>query len=408
MEMVMEQKNRNFTILSCGVGKESIPANFANIVSECKILLGGQRLLDLFPDFNGDKIIVDKHIKKTIAKLADKKEKIVILASGDALFHGIAKTVIDIIPQDRLHIIPNITAAQALFAKIALPWDNISFFSVHNRNSDEFNWQKVAASAPAVIYGDHKCNAANIAEKLLNANPGISDYQAAIGADLGLETESVTIGTLQELSKIQCSTLSMLALLEGKANPPSEIVQFGLPDSEYSHHNNMITHSEVRAVILSKLGLRNGIMWDVGAGSGSVGIEAAGLRRKLKVFSIEKDNERIEDIKKNIKKFTAKNVTAVHGDALAELRTLPDPDIIFIGGGGDDISEIISRCFERLKTGGTIVATAVLLETRAILAGILKKECRETLSIAVSRSKQLGNSRLMKSDNSIEIYVYKK
>jgi precorrin-6Y C5,15-methyltransferase (decarboxylating) len=408
MEMVKTEKNRDFTILSCGIGKESIPANFAEIVDKADILLGGRRLLDLFPDFNGEKIIADKHIKETIAKLAENRDNIVILASGDALFHGIAKTVLNTISADRVRIVPNITAAQALCAKIALPWDNISFFSLHNRNSSEFNWHNAAASAPALIYGDHKCNAANIAENLILANPAIADSPAVIGADLGLEAEKVITASLRELSKIQCSALSILVLLEHTKNNPAERVKLGVPDCEYSHHNNMITHSEVRAVVLSKLQLRNGVLWDIGAGSGSVGIEAAGLQKNLKVFSIEKNEERIEDIKKNIKKFHTINVTPVSGDALNELKTLPDPDLVFIGGGGNDISELINTCFQRLKPGGTLVATAVLLETRAALAETLKKNCREVVSISVSRSKQLGKSRLMKSDNSIEIYVYKK
>jgi precorrin-6Y C5,15-methyltransferase (decarboxylating) len=406
--MVKTEKNRDFTILSCGIGKESIPANFAEIVDKADILLGGRRLLDLFPDFNGEKIIADKHIKETIAKLAENRDNIVILASGDALFHGIAKTVLNTISADRVRIVPNITAAQALCAKIALPWDNISFFSLHNRNSSEFNWHNAAASAPALIYGDHKCNAANIAENLILANPAIADSPAVIGADLGLEAEKVITASLRELSKIQCSALSILVLLEHTKNNPAERVKLGVPDCEYSHHNNMITHSEVRAVVLSKLQLRNGVLWDIGAGSGSVGIEAAGLQKNLKVFSIEKNEERIEDIKKNIKKFHTINVTPVSGDALNELKTLPDPDLVFIGGGGNDISELINTCFQRLKPGGTLVATAVLLETRAALAETLKKNCREVVSISVSRSKQLGKSRLMKSDNSIEIYVYKK
>ena len=409
MEMVKAaSREKNVTILSCGIGKESISENFTEIVNKAEILLGGVRLLSLFPDFTGEKIIADKHIRERIAKLAENRSNIVILASGDALFHGIARTVLNTIPPERVRIIPNITAAQALCAKIALPWDNVSFFSLHNRNSAEFDWHNAASSAPALIYGDHKCNAANIAEKLILANPALADSPAVIGADLGLETEKVITAPLKELSNSRCSSLSILALLKDQKNNPSEAVKLGVADSEYSHHNNMITHSEVRAVVLSKLALKDGVLWDLGAGSGSVGIEAAGLQKNLKVFSIEKNKERIEDIKKNIKKFHTINVIPVHGDALNELKTLPDPDIIFIGGGGDYISKLTESSFQRLKPGGTLVATAVLLETRAALAETLKENCTEVLSVSVSRSKKLGESRFMKSDNSIEIYVYKK
>ena len=410
MEMV---NKKNITILSCGIGATSLPANFADIVKSSTTLLGAKRLLELFPDYNGKKITIDKHIKETLAKLAESKEKIVILASGDALFHGIAKTVLKIISPEKITIIPNITAAQALCAKIAIPWENAAFFSVHGKNSKNINWEGKLTKLPAIFYGDNNCNAANIAEKIVKTNPEATDYNAAIGINLGMDDEQIILGTLQKVSKTSCKGLAVLAIFaenptKQKDLRDNEKTIFGRPDSEFVHHKNMITHSEVRAVVLSKLNLKPGVMWDLGAGSGSVGIEAATLQHNLQVYSVEKDSKRVDDIKKNISKFETNNVKVIPGDALNQLKELPDPDTVFIGGGGDDIAEILKKSYARLKPGGTIVATAVLLETRTSLSNTLKEYCSEVVSISVSRSKQLGESRMMKAENNIEIYVYKK
>ena len=427
MEMVNREKN--VTILSCGIGAESLPARFADIVKSATTLVGGKRLLELFPDYTGNKIVIDKHIKETIAKLAEKQEPIVILASGDALFHGIAKTVLKIIPREKITIVPNITAAQALCARLAIPWDSASFFSVHGKTTEDINWQNKLDTLPAIFYGDNNCNAANIAEKILRATPKVANYNASIGINLGMSDEQIISGTLQEVTEATCQGLAVLAIFARDVvqrdvvprdtlindNPNAQEAQhsspqtiFGRPDSEFAHHKNMITHSETRAVVLSKLCLKPGIMWDLGAGSGSVGIEVATLQKDIQVYSVEKDKTRVDDIKENIQKFQTDNVNVIHGDSLNQLKHLPDPDTVFIGGGGGDITEILKESFAHLKPGGTIVATAVLLETRTALSNTLNNNCSEVVSISVSRSKKLGEARMMKAENSIEIYVYKK
>lgn len=411
----MIHSGKNITILSCGIGKESIPASFADIVNNSTRLIGGQRLLELFPNYSGEKIIIDKYIRETLARIAGSNESTVILASGDALFHGIARTVLDIIPEEKVRIVPNITAAQALCAKIAMPWENAALISLHGKDTEQVNWKSLTQKLPVIIYGDHKCNAANIAKKILQAHPEAANDKAAIGMNLGMEDEKIIKGPLKEISHTSSTGLSVLAIFASKTEQKTTTVTkeinqaiFGRADSEFAHRKNMITHSEVRAVILSKLQLKPGIMWDLGAGSGSVGIEAAILQPELMVYSIEKNPERVEDIKSNICKFKTENLQVVCGNVLDKLHKLPAPDTVFIGGGGDDITEILKQAYSNLKPGGTIIATAVLLETRTALTETLKESCEEVLSISVSRSKKLGNSRMMKAENNIDIYIYKK
>jgi len=416
----LNSRKGHLTVLSCGIGAESLTDIIRKTVSESAILAGGQRLLDLFPDFSGEKIVIGKCSGETIANLADivliQRKNVCVLASGDSLFYGIGKTLANCIPLEHMTIIPNVTAMQAFFAKLCLSWNSVQFFSIHGDKNHIIPWREILVANSAVIYCDPNCTAANLADFLIEKMPEATNRFAAIASDLGLASENISKGSLNEMITENCSGLSILALLPreqcttgkniAKINDPG--LAFGLPDSCFVHDNNLITHPEVRVTALSKLRLGAGVMWDIGAGSGSVGIEAASLCRNMMVYSVEKNNDRIKDIDANIKNFGVRNVLVKLGKAQEIIDTLPPPRAVFIGGGSEDIALILKKCYEKLLPGGYIVATAVLLETRSTLAETLKDECIEIVSLSVSRSKKLGKFRMMKSENNIEMYVYMK
>lgn len=401
----------HITVLSCGIGSDSITDQIKEIVNDATLLAGAQRLLDLFPDFKGDKIVIGKGAGETISYLEDlvlKEEKeICVLASGDALFHGIGKTFSKSIPADQLRVIPNITAMQAMAAELCLPWNKIQFFSVHGNRDGVFPLRQIVAANSAMIYADPKCTAAKLAKMLVEKFPEAGDRPAAIGQQLGSPDATISSGTLLEMSEFACSGLSILVMFQNEKIGPG--LPLGLADEKYAHQENLITHPEIRAVALSKLRLGCvGVMWDLGAGSGSVGIEAAGLCPGLVVYSVEKNANRIKDIETNIQNFGVANVQVKTGNALEVIDELPAPRSVFIGGGGNDVANILEKSFAQLLPGGIIVATAVLLETRIALSNVLKDNCIEVVSLSVSRAKTLGASRMMKSDNNIEMYVYRK
>jgi precorrin-6Y C5,15-methyltransferase (decarboxylating) len=149
-------------------------------------------------------------------------------------------------------------------------------------------------------------------------------------------------------------------------------------------------------------------MWDIGAGSGSVGIEAATLCPELEPHLVEKDSKRATLIIKNAENFGISNFYVHRGSALGIIGKLPSPRAVFIGGGGKDISKILKKAFERLLPGGRIVASAVLMETKATLTGILPGNFIETLSVSISRSSSLGGGRILKPENPVDIFVFGK
>lgn len=401
-------KRANITVVGCGVSPECISTKTRKKVLEADVIAGGKRLLDFFPEFKGRKIVLKSGILEIISELKrlSANKRIAILASGDPLFHGVAALVARHFNEDEFEIIPNISAMQSLFSKLKTPWDNAKLLSIHGAR--KIGFRNTLSSSIAAIYCDNKTTAAVLAAKFVESFPVCGKRSAVLAENLGMENENIQTFSLSRISKMKCGGLSILVLLPSEQITDEGIV-LGLPDGSYICENRMITHSEVRAVVLSKLKIGSGVMWDIGAGSGSVGIEAASLCSDIKVKSVESDGGRFNQLRKNIEEFAVSNVEAIEGDALKVITSLtPRPRCIFIGGGGKDVRKIAEKAFAKLLPGGRLVVTAVLLETKAELTKCLKKNFMEVVSISVSRSSKLGSSRLMKSENSVDIFVYEK
>ncbi len=407
MSSGFKTSSTKITVIGCGISPESIPESIRVKVLESDIIAGGKRLLGFFPEFKGRKIIVKSSLFEVISELKklSANNTITVLASGDPLFHGIGSRLGSHFKGSELEIIPNVSAMQYLFSKLKMAWHDASLFTVHGGKKAPF--RNMLNSRKSVIYCDDKITASKLAAILVTKFPACASRKAVIAENLGTDKEKITSGTLKNLKNIRSGSLSVLLLLPTEGLVES-CLALGLDDAAFTHENRMITHPEVRAIVLSKLKIGHGTMWDIGAGSGSVGIEAASLCADLNVLEIESDRKRFSQLQKNIESFGLPNISAVHADALKAISNLPEARAIFIGGGGKDIKHITEKAFKKLLPGGRLVVTAVLLETKAALTKCLKKNFVEATSISVSRSSSLGSSRLMKSENSVDIFVYEK
>jgi precorrin-6Y C5,15-methyltransferase (decarboxylating) len=249
--------------------------------------------------------------------------------------------------------------------------------------------------------------ASGAAAELLRFHPGSAVRPAAAAENLGMDTERIERGTLESLSKMSCGGLSVLLLLPGGTAPG---LPLGLPDSSYEHGGRLITHPQARAVALSALRLRPGVLWDLGAGSGSVGIEAAGLCEFICVYAAEKSPERCRQITANAAAEGLASYFLREGDILKVTESFPDPDMVFIGGGGAELPQIVELCKKHLRPDGVIVAASVTLESAAALAPFLKAEPEawEVVTLSVSVSENLAGSRLMRAENPVSFYIYTK
>jgi precorrin-6Y C5,15-methyltransferase (decarboxylating) len=166
-----------------------------------------------------------------------------------------------------------------------------------------------------------------------------------------------------------------------------------MEDSRFSHSKGLITKSEIRCITLSKLKLskKDHVLWDIGSGSGSVGIEASFLIPWGHVYAVEKHPGRIPDMVHNIKNFNCSNVKVVNAEFPDGIEDLKTPDRIFIGGGGKNMAELLETCCEKLAPAGTIVINTVLLQTIATTLACLEKHgfLTEVVQIQVSRSRAM-------------------
>ncbi len=399
-------------IISCGTSLLDLTEQHKAIIADAEILAGGKRLLNWFPDFAGKKLIIEKNPEKTLDALyaLSKHKKVVILASGDAMLFGIGRLCAQKFPKNYFRVFPNISIPQAIASKLAIPMEDISIYSLHGRTST-LPYYKIFTSKVAVIYLDSKHPPSLIASKLLNYFPKGSTKKCFIFEDIGSPNEKIIQTNLAKLKNHKKANLTTLVVINDETEPMPPL-PLGLADRSYIHSKSMITHQEVRAIVLSKLNIRPGIMWDVGAGSGSVGIEASLLCASLKVFAVEKNKKRCQHIMKNVEANGASNLSVIWGVAPSVYKNLPSPDIVFIGGGGKDILEIVEGAFNRLRPTGTLVSTAIMLETKKSLLDFTAKHPSyfvEMLEINLARSVVMNNSNLrMNADNPISIFVFKK
>lgn len=409
-------------IIGLGIkGKSSLSQRALKIIKNASLLVGGKRHLDSFPDFKGKKSIVTSNLNGIAGAIKDHLSsvtpdpQIVVLATGDPNFFGIADFLTKRFYKDEIEVIPNVTTMQEAFARIKESWNNARFLSVHGRDRgmDEVV-NEISKYEKIGIFTDNKNTPQKVTKALLDA--GIKDYKAYVCENLGTEKEVVTGDTLTQISKKRSSPLNVLVLIRDKGtgvrdrrktrNPKPETRKhhFGIPDSGFSHPRGMITKEEVRVISLSKLRLgEDSILWDIGAGCGSLSIEAAHIARGGRVFAIEKEKSRIAHIKRNKKRFASANLEIIHRDATNCLDDLPDPDAIFIGGGGKDITRILDICSERIRSGGRIVINAVTLETLARVTGFFKRSrwTMETISVNIAKTKGLSAKSLRSSKLSI-------
>ena len=390
-------------LIGAGIeGLEGFSAKALEIIAKAGLLIGRQRHLDRFPEFTGEKVVLGElpallELLKTTEKMA------VVLASGDPSFFGVGRFLLRNLPKERLEIFANVTSMQYAFARIKEPWDDAIFLSVHGRGMGR-SIDKIVAAEKACILTDTVNTPAAIARELLDR--GAEGYEAWVCEDLGLPGEKFTRTTVKGLLTLQHSDLNLLILIRIWEPNLTQYPLIGIDDDEFAVMKKLFTRQEVRAVTLAKLKLQNDlVMWDIGAGSGSVSIEASNLIPNGKLFALEKNSQYLSLLKQNLDKFCARNVKLVEANAPDGLDELPDPDRVFIGGAGGNLEEIIEQVDRRLKADGLIVLNAVTLDTltKSIEALEYHGYQVEVTCINVSRTRPLTEFKLFEAQDPVYI-----
>ena len=370
-----------------------------NASIDCQVLVGGERQLAFFPDHPARKITIKGKLSKLVAEIASLSEdyNIGVLASGDPLFFGIGSLIVKKVGIDHVDIIPSPSSIQLAFAKIGQKWNDARVISIHGR-SIEGLVTKLQTTKKAALLTDGDNSPQRVAQLLSyfeDTNWNIWVCENLCGSDEQIRQFSVEeLALTKDISPLNVMILERI----GKWNPPS-VFPFNSED-EFGKRlpkKGLITKSEVRALSLAKLNIRPGdIIWDIGAGSGSIAIESAKLCPEGHVFAVECDPKGIPYCEDNIKSHRVDNVRLIHDRAPECLDQLDDPNGVFIGGSKGSMVDIVCQSYHRLKPGGRLVVNAVTLENVGEAQSAFKKLnlLPELVLIQISRGVPLAGKYL--------------
>lgn len=350
-------------VLVVGVGAEGpdslLPA-LQKRIAQADQLWGGARLLAHWDGHPAQMVVLGAQLARLIPQLRDRGEdRVVILASGDPGFYGIAGTLLHYLPPEELEIIPYPTSLQVAFAHAGICWSDAVFTSAHARSLAEVvGWAKHAKKLG--ILTDRHHSPGVIARELLAG--GVQDCRAIVAENLCLPDESLVDTSLSQLPGMVFGPLNVLLVLhEADWRPhPTFLIR---PDAAYAHRHGLITKADVRALSLSRLMIsETDTVWDIGAGSGAVSIEMASLAWRGQVFAVEYNAENLGYIRENLQRFGAYNVELVEGYAPPALAGLPSPSAVFIGGTGGAMVEILNYLAAAALPGCRVVMNLATLE----------------------------------------------
>jgi precorrin-6B C5,15-methyltransferase / cobalt-precorrin-6B C5,C15-methyltransferase len=355
-------------------------------IDTATLLCGAQRHLDEVPSHGEERLTVGD-VDACVERLRQRgpREQAVVLATGDPLCFGIGATLVRRLGREQVTILPAVSSVQAAFARAGVPWDDARILSAHGRDLAPVVPHALDARASAILCGPD-ATPSRVAQALLDG--GMEDCRCVVAEQLGGPVERVVDAPLSTVARGSFDPRSVVVLdRDPAALRVARPGDFARAEDDYAHVRGMITRAEVRAVGLGLL--RPGgasVIWDVGAGSGSIGIEAAGLAPGAHVYAVERDEDQLTHLRANVATYAPSGaVEVVAGTAPEALTELPDPDRVVIGGHGGRLGEIIGAVRGRLRPGGRIVAHFATLDGVIVARSALGGWSPQVVALNVAR-----------------------
>lgn len=337
-------------------GLASLLPQYLQWIEDCEVLVGGERVLDFFPDFRGEKIFIKGGLSTLVERLSEETRNTVILASGDPLFYGIGGYLAKKL---QIEVYPYMSSVQLAFAKMGESWQDAYVTSIHGRPMKGLA-QRIDGKKKVALLTDAE-NSPNALARYLK-HFGMTEYRAFVAENLQGDNEKSGWYSLDEMEVTHFSPLNVVVL---KQTIAPKRYTLGIDDEEFSQRKpdkGLITKKEIRVLSLQAMQLqRDSIIWDIGTCTGSMAIEAGKLAPEGQVFAVEKNAPDLDNCLQNQQKFRV-DITAIHSKAPEGLDNFPDPDAIFIGGTGGEMVELLQLCCQRLKQNGRIVLNAATIE----------------------------------------------
>jgi precorrin-6Y C5,15-methyltransferase (decarboxylating) len=367
-----------------GIGSDGLAgltSRARDLVTAAEVVVGSDSALRLLPEVNAERLRIGSDLSEVSERLRTNfgKKRIVVVATGDPLFYGVARYLCDRLGKERFEVLPHVSSMQLAFARVKESWEEAYLTDLSTRSLDDV-LDRIRGSETVGLFTSDTHHPARIARELLVR--GLDYFRAYVCENLGGKDERITQGELAEIQGMTFDPLNVMILKRKPGRPDKplaakRLMRFGNPDDDFAQSRpktGLITQAEIRAIALAQLDLQPGsVMWDVGAGSGSVALEAAQLVDPGRVYAIEQDSADYHLIVANAETFGIRNLQAIFGTAPAVFQDLPDPDAIFIGGNGGEVSRLLEASFIALRPGGRLVVNVGTLEMLNLTYETLKR-----------------------------------
>lgn len=369
-------------------GIEGLSATARGLIADAEIVFGGARHLTLAaPLIRGQARPWPSPF--SVKEVLDARgRQVCVLASGDPFLYGVGATLAAYVSPEETVAVPAPSAFSLAAARLGWAIADIALVSLHGRALDRIRPHLHPGARVLALTSD--AGGPKALAELLSAS-GFGDSQLAVLEALGGPRERVRTATARGFDLGDVAELNVVAIAVA-ATSDAKIIGYaqGLPDALYEH-DGQITKREIRAVTLSSLAPQRGeLLWDIGAGSGSVAIEWMLAHPSLRAIVIEAREDRAARIRRNAAALGVPDLQIVQGRAPEALAGLPTPDAIFIGGGAGD-GDLLDAAVAALKPGGRLVVNAVTLTTEATLIERYAKQGGSLTRIAVSRADSIGS-----------------
>ena len=380
-----------------GDGLAGLTARGRDLLQTAEIVFGSEAILRLLPEINAERVRIGSDLQEVVDKLRAGFgiKRMVIVAGGDPLFYGVARYLCDRLGKDRFEVLPHVSSMQLAFARIKETWEEAYLTDLSTRSLDDV-LDRIRTAETVGLFTSDVYHPARIARELLVR--GVDYFHAYVCENLGGPDERITHADLGDLQGMHFDSLNVM-ILRRKPNrpdsprPAKRLMRFGNPDDVFAQSRpktGLITQAEVRAVALAQLDLQSGcVMWDVGAGSGSVALEAAQLVEPGRVYAIEQDSADYHLIVANAEQYGIRNVQAVFGTAPAVFQDLPDPDAIFIGGNGGEVARLLEASYAGLRPDGRLVINVATLEMLNSTYEVLKRLSKSVTVLLVNLARSV-------------------
>ena len=390
-------------------------------LSTAQLLIGVDRTLALVARHlpNAETRAMDGALTQTpgwIKAARAEGKTVAVLTTGDPLCHGIASYLLSTLGGEDLEILPALSSLQIAFARWQKPWQDVIIASCHSKDAGEWFvgaapthglyplMRAIALNRRVFAFTSPENSPARLARALITAGYG-DDVKLSVASCL-YQADEVVHAALSAVDAGRMAFSAPSVVLIERQNL-DQVPCFGLDDLDYiqrAPEKGLITKQEARALSLAKLRLTSSAqIWDIGAGSGSVGLECARLSPHGHVWAIEKNEGDAANARANAAKFRIGNYTLCEGKAPALLDTWPDPDAVFIGGSGGELGELIKLVLGRLKPAGRLVMNFVTLENLATATAVLKQlgAAWDVVQLQASRSQPILDMHRMAAQNPV-------